>query len=296
MSWTNFHSHSHYCDGAEAPESYITKAIKNGFLVWGLSSHAPVSFPCKWTMKADQLNLYHNEIIDLKRTYADKIQIYAGLEVDFIPGIAGCDSFRSDEFTYDFLIGSVHFVDHFPNGSPWEIDGPHERFLKGLKEIFEGNIQQAVERYYELIREMVETDSPDIIGHLDKIIIQNEEGDLFTGQEEWYKAAVMTTLEAIKESGKIVEVNTRGLYKGIVKDPYPATWILKEMCQMDIPITLNSDSHHPREIQGAFPETAQILREIGYSEVYVLYNNFWQPFQFDRWGVRINTAKVLVTG
>lgn len=287
MSWTNFHSHSHYCDGADAPESYILKAIQQGFYVWGLSSHAPVSFPCKWTMKHDQLSIYHNEINTLKRTYGEKIQIYTGLEVDFIPGVSSCTSFREDEFTYDFLIGSVHFVDHFPDGTPWEIDGRHEVFLKGLNQIFDGNIQAAVERYYELIREMVVADSPDVIGHLDKIRIQNEGGALFTGEEAWYKEVVMATLEVIKDHHKIVEVNTRGIYKGIVKSPYPETWILEQMYQMNIPITLNSDAHHPREIKGAFPETAQMLREIGFSELQVLFNNEWQPFQFDRWGVRV---------
>lgn len=287
MNWTNFHSHSHYCDGAEAPESYIKKAILQGFSVWGLSSHAPVPFPCKWTMKQDQLSIYHNEINTLKRTYGEKIQIYAGLEVDFIPGISSCNLFRNDDFTYDFLIGSVHFIDQFSDDTPWEIDGRHELFLKGLNQIFDGNIQAAVERYYALIREMVTTDSPDVIGHLDKIRIQNEEGALFTGEEAWYKEAVLETLEVIKAHQSIVEVNTRGIYKGIVKSPYPETWILEQMHEMGIPITLNSDSHHPREIAGAFPETAQMLREIGFNEVQVLYNNEWQPFQFDRWGVRV---------
>ncbi|MDP5171406.1 MAG: histidinol-phosphatase [Bacteroidia bacterium] len=289
MPWTNYHSHSHYCDGVHAPERYVAEAIEREFCAWGFSSHAPVPFACKWTMPEDRLDEYLNEVSDLKRTYEERIQLYAGLEVDFVPGITGPARLRALAPSLDYLIGSVHFVDAFADGTPWEIDGRHELFLEGLHQIFGGNIEQAIERYYALITEMVETDAPDVVGHLDKIIIQNEGGALFTGKEAWYQAAVRRTLGIIKEKDLIVEVNTRGMYKGLIKEPYPAQWMLREMAAMQIPITLSSDAHHPREINGAFPETAQMLREAGFHDLHILYDGVWQAFPFDRWGVRVGT-------
>ena len=294
MSWTNFHSHSHFCDGTDALNTYLQQAIQQKFAAWGFSSHAPVPFPCKWTMEEEQLPQYLNEIHQLKRTFSDQIRIFAGLEVDYVPGITGPGRILSMAPELDYTIGSVHFVDHLPDGRPWEIDGRHEVFLEGLNAIFGGNIRLAIQRYYELIRQMVEEDQPDVVGHLDKIIIQNEAGQLFSGVEPWYREAVMHTLETIRDAGIIIEVNTRGIYKGLVKNPYPHQWILEEIHAMNIPITLNSDAHHPREIAGAFPETAQLLREIGFGQLQVLLEDEWEPRPFDRWGVRADNSQLMI--
>lgn len=295
MGWTNFHSHSHYCDGSDAPEAYIQEAIRRGFATWGLSSHAPIPFASSWNMKAEDLPRYHNEATSLKRTYEDQISFLVGLEVDYIPGHSGCELIRKGDLSFDYLIGSVHFVDFFGNGNPWEIDGRHQVFLKGLDEIFGGNVQKAIERYFELTRKMVIEDRPDLIGHLDKIRIQSENGQLFNGNEEWYQNAIMATLETIRDEDLIVEINTRGVYKGLVREPYPQRWVLEEMKNMGIRMTLCSDAHHPREVNGSFPETAQLLREVGYCEMQVLHHGEWIPCQFDRWGVRVPDGPAVLT-
>lgn len=294
MGWTNFHSHSHYCDGSHAPESYITEAIQRGFVAWGMSSHAPLPFETSWNMSSEDLARYHNEGLSLKRAHEENIAVSIGLEVDYIPHVTGCHLFRDGDLMFDYLIGSVHFVDSFPDGTPWEIDGRHQLFLDGLNQLFGGDVQKAVERYFELTRRMVNEDPPNLVGHLDKIRIQSENGLLFSGEEPWYREAVMTTLECIREQDLIVEVNTRGVYKGMVKEPYPQRWVLKEMLKMGIRMTLSSDAHHPREGNGSFPETAQLLREIGYREMCVLHQGAWIPCQFDRWGVRIPGGAALI--
>ena len=286
MSWTNYHSHSQYCDGSEAPEAYVQEAVRREFCAWGLSSHAPVPFPCKWAMKEESLPAYLAEAAALKARYAHLIQVYAGLEVDYVPGQTGPARLRQLAPGLDYTIGSVHFVDSFSDGRPWEIDGRHELFLEGLREIFDGDIRRVLARYFELIREMVRLDPPDVVGHLDKIIIQNEQGALFTGEEGWYQEEVQSTLETIRDAGLIVEVNTRGIYKGLVKEPYPAFSVLQQMARMGIAITLSSDAHHPREMDGAFPETAQMLRECGFHELHILHDQQWKAVPFDRWGVR----------
>ncbi len=291
MSWTNYHSHSHYCDGSEAPEAYVQEAVRREFSAWGLSSHAPVPFPCKWAMKEEALPVYLAEAAALKVRYAHLIQVYTGLEVDYVPGKTGPARLRQLAPELDYTIGSVHFVDAFSDGRPWEIDGRHELFLEGLREIFDGDIRRVLVRYLDLIQDMVRLDPPEVVGHLDKIIIQSGQGDLFSGQEDWYHHAVTATLETIRDAGLIVEVNTRGIYKGLVKEPYPAFDVLRTMAAMGVAITLSSDAHHPREINGAFPETAQVLRECGFHELHILHDKQWKAVPFDRWGVR--TAKSL---
>ena len=65
---------------------------------------------------------------------------------------------------------------------------------------------------------MVETECPDVVGHLDKIKMQNVNGKFFKEEEKWYQEAVIKTLKTIAEKGVIVEVNTRGVYKKATAD------------------------------------------------------------------------------
>ncbi|MEL6846638.1 MAG: PHP domain-containing protein, partial [Bacteroidota bacterium] len=89
MSWTNFHSHSHFCDGKGSPEEQVKSAIEKGMASFGFSSHCPVPFETSWAMKASALPEYLRETRRLQTSYADQIELYVGLEVDYIPSIIG---------------------------------------------------------------------------------------------------------------------------------------------------------------------------------------------------------------
>ena len=283
MAWTNYHSHSHYCDGKMAPEAHIQAAIDRGFVAWGCSSHAPVDFEAFWAMKRETLPAYCQEINHLKEKYAGQLQIYLGLEVDFIPGRVGPRDTLFSEL--DYTVGSVHFVDGFENGTDWCIDGTREEYVNGMKQLWDGNARHAVERYYALTRQMLEDSCPDILGHMDKIKMHNHNEEFFSEKDAWYRKAVIQTLEVVKAVGIPVEVNTRGMYKKRITDPYPSPWVLEELHKMGIPVMINSDSHHPREIDFAFSEMAELLLSIGFKSVRVLWNEEWQDMGLGKDGV-----------
>jgi len=284
MAYTNYHSHCYYCDGKETPEVYLQQAIRLGMPAYGISSHAPLPYELSWAMKEDDRESYVQEIQQLKEQYAEQIEVYRGLEVDFIPKVAGPSRLK-ESFALDYTVGSVHFVDYFTDGHPWEIDGRHQVFLRGLEEIFANNIEAAIQRYYALIRQMVQEDPPNIVGHLDKIKIQSEDAQLFDEQAEWYQTEVIKTLDVIAEAGLIMEINTRGMYKQLTDEPYPSYWVLEQMRERNIPIMLNSDSHHPREITGHFAEVAERLLDIGYDHMRILYRGEWQDVAFTSDGI-----------
>ena len=284
MTWTNFHSHTHYCDGTHTPEVYLREAERQGLLAYGFSSHAPVPWEsCKWAMKKEDLPKYLEDINAMKGT--SSVQVSTSLEIDYVPFQMGASAEWVRNAGLDYSLGSVHFVDFFENGDPWEIDGPHAVFAKGLEDIFEGDIKKAIARYYELVRHMVEHDCPQIIGHLDKIKMQNSAGRYFEEEVTWYRRTVLQTLETISSSNAIVEVNTRGLYKKAA-DLYPSEWILSKMLELEIPIMLNSDAHHPRELTLEFGSVAELLLTVGYRQLQVFFDGEFQPFEFDRNGLK----------
>lgn len=279
--WTNYHTHSSFCDGKSEMSSIITKAKTLQLNSIGFSSHAPLPFESKWCMDRNELDEYFDEIERLSALHHD-IEIYKGLEVDYVPEAINPDQFKG---VLDYSIGSIHFVDNFKDGRGWEIDGSHQLFLEGLEEIFAGDIKDVVVRYFELTREMINNFPPTIVGHLDKIKIQNIENKFFDESDSWYQQEVKKTLEAIADSDCIVEVNTRGLYKKKSSTTYPSPWILSLIHEKNIPITINSDAHHEDDLITCFPQTAKLLQQLGFKKVSVLRDGQWRQHHFDEHGI-----------
>lgn len=287
MKWTNYHSHTSFSDGSSIPEEYIVQAIEKGIVAYGFSCHAPVDFPCQWTIDKQEIKQYLDEISELKEKYKGQIEIYKSLEIDYFPGNPLSKPEIYKELHLDYTIGSVHFVDNLKNGEAWNIDTSKRIFDDGMVEIFNGDGKAAVIRFYDLTMEMLEVMNPTIIGHLDKIKMFNTNNMYFTENEPWYLDKVEQVLGKIAEKGTIVEVNTRGIYRSKTHDHYPSDMILKRCKELDIPVTINSDCHKPAEVSLGFAEAASLLLDIGYAHVSVLTNNEWQAAKLTEEGIVI---------
>lgn len=281
--WSSFHTHNDFCDGKGTIGDYFAKAKDLRLVSLGLSSHAPLPFHRTWSMKKENLDTYLAAVSALKNNEGGP-QVYTGLEVDFIPGKVSPKEYKP---VLDYTIGSIHFVETLPDGTPWEIDNTFSVFEQGYTQIFAENIKDVLWRYFELTREMVETAAPDIVGHLDKIKIQNAGYTLFDEGENWYREAVLRTLDTIAAARCIVEINTRGLYQKKSVDPYPSPWIIELMFRKNIPVTLSSDAHHTDQLTSLFPRMAKLLHNSGYRHLSVLHEGEWRQVKFDEQGLYV---------
>ena len=280
--WSNFHSHSYYCDGKDSPETHVQAALAQGVTHFGFSSHCPVPFQNTWSMARHRLADYLADCAALRHRYAGQITLYTGLEIDFIPGLCGPSDFQA---SLDYCVGSVHYVDQDERGAPWEIDGSTPPFLHTLAEVYDNDIRYVLGRYYALIRQMVVEDCPTIVGHLDKIKIHNpDDHSLFDPTADWYRKEVLDTLDCIAEKGCMVELNTRGMYKKDIES-YPSAELLHQMARRAIPLVINSDSHVPREITGRYTEAAKLAYEAGYRSLRLLHQGEWVEVAFDENGL-----------
>ena len=246
----------------------------------GFSGHAPVPFENNYAIKnSSVLREYVTEIHRIREKYHGEIDIHLGLEADYIPQVSLDFRHFVNDFNLDYIIGSVHLVKN-SDGMLWFIDGPDQEIWKrGLEYSFGNDIRKAVGAYYMQIMDMVETQKPDIIGHLDKIKMHNR-GEYFSEEEKWYRNLVSETLEIVKENSCIVEVNTRGIYKKRLDSLFPGEKILREIHDMKIPITISSDAHKPHEISLEIAETSKILTEIGFDEA-CFYDSGWKTIMLD---------------
>ena len=283
--WTNYHTHSNFCDGKSQLSDVVTSALSKDIFSMGFSSHAPLPFEKHWAMRKENLQPYLKEIHHLRETHKNFMEIYAGLEVDYIPGITGPKNFSA---LLDYTIGSVHMIESFPDGRHWEIDGSQASFREGLDALFAKDNNEAIHLYFERTRQMVSESPPDIVGHFDKIKIQNINDWLFKESDSWYQDEIKKTLKAFKAAGVIVEVNTRGVYQKKTPFTYPSPWILELILKDQMPVTISSDAHHPDDLINYFPETAVTLGRIGFKKIRILLNGSWQDVAFDENGIKLN--------
>ncbi len=276
MILSNFHTHTSFSDGKKPARNYCDKAIVLGFKSLGFSDHAPVLFPNKYSIEPKELMNYFSEIEDLKKEYKDRLKIYLSLEADYIPNHSYSFSYFREKAAMDYLIGSIHLVYQKQKDRMWFIDGGDQKVWdQGLQEIFDGEIKKAVEAFYNQTQEMIESQKPDVVGHLDKIKMHNKER-LFSVHDTWYKDMVANTLSLIKNKDIILEINTRGLYKGRCKELFPSIPIIQQAQNMGIPLMLSSDAHHPDELDGDFLPTIELLKREGIGELHEFVDSKWK--------------------
>ncbi len=266
----NFHTHSGYDDGKELLEDYVRTAINKNFVAIGLSGHQPLPFNNEWSLPKGVYPEYLAEARRLREQYRELIDVYIGLEMDYIPGFSDDFSGFREGAGLEYIIGSVHLVMKPGSDSEediWFIDGPREGYIEGIQKIFDGDVRAAVEAYYGQQREMILTQKPDIIGHLDKVNMHNR-GEIFDTSSDWYQEAVDSLLDAIAKQDTIVELNTRGVYTGKTGEYFPGKEILKKCFEKGIRVMVNTDAHHPSQLDKHFDKACGLLRETGFNRMH----------------------------
>lgn len=283
-SWTNFHTHTPFCDGTGTIDEYIAAACAQNVTALGFSSHAPLTFEPEWTLAVKDVAEYCRQVRKVAEIHTTNLPIYCALEIDYIPGVIWPGHPQFDTLDLDYTIGAVHIGGFLDKDRAWSIDGSPESFAEGVA-LHEGNPQNAVMHYYHLIREMVQQYPPDIVAHLDVVKKNNQKQELFNESDEWYRREVTKTLDCIAEAGCLLEVNTGGIARGRCNTYFPSPWILKLALARNIPLVLSSDCHVPQQITAEFSAAAIMLKSIGCNELFSFTAQGWQPFLFSSEGL-----------
>jgi histidinol-phosphatase (PHP family) len=272
----NLHQHTCYSDGKEKPQQFVEKAIELGFSQMGFSEHSPLPFSNPFSLKEEDVEEFVQTIDLLKIQHSHQLKIFRALEMDYIPGISQDFDYWRNKCAVDYLIGSVHLVKPDGTDELWFTDGPdYKIYDKGLEQFFGGDIKKAVKAFYHQTNEMIESQTFEIIGHLDKIKMHNR-GRFFNEEEKWYRDLVKETLELVRKKNLVVEVNTRGIYKKRSKDLFPDHDTLQRIKELNIPVIISSDAHQPDEINYGFPYALKRLLELGFTEVLKRNDHSWE--------------------
>ena len=270
---TNYHSHSVFCDGRAPMEDFVRFAIAKSVKKYGFSSHAPLPFHTSWNMNLDDFTYYRREFYRLKEKYEGQIELFLGLEVDYIEGVFDAKNDLYDMSDIEYKIGSVHYLDPLPEGGFFSVDGKLTNFQWRLNEIYDGDIRMATKRYFEISSNMVRKGGFDIVGHLDKISQNGMNCPGFDKTATWYVDLVTDYLELIKEQDMMIEINTKSyLELGIT---YPDVQFFPVIKELEIPVMVNSDCHYPDKITDGFDAVYELLKQAGFQSEMELAGKEW---------------------
>lgn len=204
---TNYHSHCSFCDGKAPMEDFVEEAVRQGFAAYGISSHAPLPFPARWTLEAERMAAYLAEIDRLKAAYADRIELYAGLEIDYLNEQSNPASDYFQKLPLDYRIGSVHLIES--RGKYVDIDTDAETFAENLRLHFGDDLRKLVTDYFDKLMRMVSTGGFDFVGHADKIVYNASRCQPDIAEQPWYRQKIREYFETIARHGAMVETTRK---------------------------------------------------------------------------------------
>ena len=266
------HTHSILCDGKNTLEEMVLAAIDKGFDSIGFSGHSYMDYFAEFSMDAEKTAIYKTEIARLQQVYGDRIRIWRGLEKDNYTKVSTAG--------YDYLIGSVHAVQH--GEDLLFIDWSADRVRASIDRVFGGDGMAYAKAYFQAVADLPKYGSFDILAHFDLLTKFNErEPDLFDMDCPAYRAAATEALEALAGKVKYFEVNTGAISRGYRTTPYPAPFILKEMKCLGFGAIISSDCHDANYLDCGYEEAKQLLLDAGFTEHYVLKEEGFVPIPLE---------------
>ncbi|MRX71039.1 histidinol-phosphatase HisJ family protein [Bacillus lacus] len=254
---TDFHNH---LERGSLTLDYLKKftdeAARKNIAHFGISEHAYHFYQTKdilsnpWVEERryydmnDYVSLFH-------QAWDEGIDVKMSVEMDYTPGKHAEMKKFIDSYDFDYIIGSIHWVDGFG------ID-----LKEYLHEWDKRNVEDVYIKYFDQVVTLAQSNLFDIIGHLDLVKIfqyvpANEQFLL----EQYERAAA-----ALAESKTCVEISTAGLRKPIGQ-LYPDPRLLEMCFKKGVPICLSSDAHVPEDVGADYSKAVELAKATGYQSL-----------------------------
>ena len=243
-----FDFHMHSClsfDSEASPEAMAKAAIQNGLREICFTDHydhnSNPNLPAKIFMVEQYRQLYDG-------FYVPGIAVRKGVEFGLTRWNAPHLKALAALYPFDFVLGSVHFVDGVDPYEPryWKNRTVHEAFHAYLEEVYQCVLLH---------------DGFDVLGHLTyvcKSVYNPSRGPV---PMEDHRELVDEILKLLADKGKGMEVNTSGMDRAGTF--LPGAEYLRRFKELGGNIvTIGSDAHDPIRVGQYAPQVVQMLKEI----------------------------------
>jgi histidinol-phosphatase (PHP family) len=238
-------------DGRATILEQCERAVQIGLDEIGFSEHKDFD-PADPVVNYFDYKAYLREIEAARERFDGQLSIRAGIEIDyqswFEPEIAE----YLDEYVFDFVIGSVHYVDR--------------QMIMTAEYNQTRNAHSAYEDYFAAVRDSVASGLFDIVGHLE---YANRRGIAAWGpyQPESHRDTLATLFHEMAASNTVFEINTAGLHQGLgVTYPCSETVSLYTRTGGTL-LSIGSDAHHPDQLAHDYSRAARTAIAAGLTHV-----------------------------
>lgn len=252
------HCHSFYSKHAVGTiDELVCASIAAGVTVLTITDHAPFPVDAQNRLLESELERYFADINKAQQTYKSEITLLRGLELDYMPGTESYNRQLLARYPMDFVIGSIHYVTvaDEPMVKVWEL--PRLAAASFL------------DKYFAQLEALLESQLFDAVGHADTLLRAIPE-DVFLRRFE-------PLIAPLVRSGIAYELNASGLRKSSL-DPktgkeitgrwsYPSRALLEKLLGNNVPLTIGSDAHDPRDAGAGIAELVGALRPLGLQSI-----------------------------
>jgi histidinol-phosphatase (PHP family) len=251
----DYHMHTPRCNHATGSVSdYARAAVNKGMKEIGMSDHSPMpgGFDKAWRMDRTQLADYIKEVEKARDEFAGQLTIRVGLEADYYPGSETYVEEMIASYDWDYIIGSVHYIDDWGFDNPDYIETWDNR-----------DVNDTYCAYFDLVAASAASGLFDIIGHPDLI---KKFGHRPSQNNRSVADAEERMLQSVLTSGAALEISSAGLRKP-VKEIYPHHRIMARAAELGISFAFGSDAHAPGEVGHGTDACLALLEACGIREI-----------------------------
>ena len=198
------------------------------------------------------------------------VRLKVGLEMDYFPEAERELEALIDEYPFDFILGSTHFVGKYDVGS-----------ARDTPPYFSGRrLTEAVSEYYSLWCKAVESGLFDSMSHPDYwkrfLYLIRPHPPVFSEY-----GGALEAIDSLVSYGVGIEVNTSGLrhQHGV---QYPIKDFLEAAFKAGLKtVTIGSDSHNPSQLGFRLPDAVDMLKDVGFKRIstFTGRNNISHPIE-----------------
>jgi histidinol-phosphatase (PHP family) len=260
---TDYHLHLRPDEVGEASEyftpenvdRYLAAAEEQGIEELGVSEHV---YRFGEALELWDHPYWRDQAVDDLDAYCEFVRttpLRLGLEADFIRGAEDRIASLLEPRTFDYVVGSVHFL-----GAKGALDDRRYDVWESVT-----SADALWREYFEWQAELVRSGLFDIVSHPD--LVKMWGGDR-PAPERDPRFHYEPFVEALAESGVAVEISTAGLRKP-VGEIYPSR-ALAEMClEAGAAFALSSDAHAPDQVGFGYDEAIAFLEDLGVERICV---------------------------
>lgn len=241
---------THSCDSRASFDKLCENAIREGLSGICVTDH--VGFD-----EADrgsgcfEYRSYMDDVKRYREKYGDRLAIATGVEVTYQKEAESQIRSFLDTYEFDYVLGSVHLIDHVFVASPEYFSGKTE--------------QEAYEPYFRETIAMLDSGLFTRIGHMDYVKTRRPE-EYGTFSIERWKHLISEILRRVVAMDATIEVNTSAMRKGF-DEPYPSWDILALYNELGgRSVFMGSDAHSDARVGLKFVEVADRLEKLGLSQ------------------------------